>query len=78
MDKYVKPTSEELIVRYPTNKAILPKTGGWVPFIGKDGRYWRRRLKDKSIKVCNPPSANTKNVSTNTIDQKIHKRGGHK
>lgn len=70
MDKYVKPKYKGLIVRYPNNMVALPETGGWVPMIGRDGRYWRRRLYiDKMVVECQPP----KKVVT-----KIEKKGGHK
>jgi hypothetical protein len=39
------------LVRYPGSKTILPETGGQVPWIGPDGRYWRRRLREESITI---------------------------
>lgn len=56
MDRFVKPKHKDLIVRFPGNKAILPVDGAWVPWTGKDGRYWRRRFIDDSITKCNPPT----------------------
>jgi hypothetical protein len=41
--KFVKPR-EGLTVRDPVNKAIIPAEGCNVPWIGPDGRYWRRRV----------------------------------
>lgn len=53
MEKFVKPAHKGLIVRFPDNfKTILPETGFLVPWIGKYGRYWRRRLNDGSIIEC--------------------------
>lgn len=69
-DKYVKPAHKDLIVRYPNNMVILPKTGGWVPWIGRDGRYWRRRFKDGSIEECKPE---TKKVIKNEKKKEGHK-----
>lgn len=40
--KKVKPR-KGLIVRFPRSYAILPEAGGTVPWIGPEGRYWRRR-----------------------------------
>lgn len=42
--KYMKPAKPGLIVRDPGTKAELPATGMLVPWTGKVGRYWRRRL----------------------------------
>lgn len=38
-------------VRFPISKAILPEAGGYVPWIGPEGRYWRRRLREGSITI---------------------------
>jgi hypothetical protein len=38
-------------VRFPDTKAILPVKGAWVPWIGPNGRYWRRRQIDGSITI---------------------------
>ena len=46
----VKP-KEGLKVRYPRNYAILPEAGAAVPWIGADGRYWRRRFKVGDITI---------------------------
>jgi len=48
--RFVKPL-KGLIVRDPTSKAITPETGTVVPWIGPEGRYWRRRLKEGSITI---------------------------
>jgi hypothetical protein len=52
MDGYqkVKPKSG-IIVRFPRTYAILPESGGIVPWIGADGRYWRRRLSSGDVEV---------------------------
>ena len=52
--RYVKPKNG-LIVRTPRNYAILPESGGVVPWVGPEGRYWRRRLRDGSIEIAVQP-----------------------
>lgn len=42
---------KDLIVRDPTTKEPLPEEGGVRPWIGAEGRYWRRRAKDGSVTV---------------------------
>jgi hypothetical protein len=60
----------DTIVRYPINKAILPIDGGYVPWIGPEGRYWRRREKEKSIIVFSEkPSAKTAEVKVEKADK---------
>ena len=49
--KYVVPM-DGLIVRFPGTKTILPAVGAGVPWTGRDGSYWRRRLKDGSIQLA--------------------------
>lgn len=41
--KFLKPR-EGLLVRDPLTKAIIPATGSNLPWIGPEGRYWRRRV----------------------------------
>lgn len=45
--KFIKPISENLIVRDPITKNILPPTGDYKPF----NSYWRRRINDGSVVV---------------------------
>jgi len=44
-----------LIIRDPIDKLILSKQGETKPLVGAAGRYWRKRLKDGSVKIANPP-----------------------
>lgn len=53
--EYVKPTNPGGMVRDPLQRTVLPENGAWVAWVGKDGKYWRRRLNDGSIVICNPP-----------------------
>ena len=52
--KFVKPL-KGLIVRDPLQLTPLPEEGMWVAWSGRQGRYWRRRLNDGSIVICDPP-----------------------
>jgi hypothetical protein len=40
-----------LLVRDPQTKEPLPENGEIKPMIGADGRYWRRRLIDCTVKI---------------------------
>lgn len=48
--RFVKP-KEGLLIRDPKTKKFLPKEGTRVPWIGVDGRYYRRRFKDGVIEI---------------------------
>ncbi len=37
-----------LLIRDPVSKNILPAEGAMKPWIGPEGRYWRRRVNDGS------------------------------
>ena len=51
MEKYAIPVKGKLC-RFPGNpKIFLPESGGYVPWTGSKGRYWRRRLKEGSITI---------------------------
>ncbi len=53
---FLIPTKKGLIIRDPGNiKLILPETGGFKPLYGPAGRYWRKRLKEGSVIIGNPP-----------------------
>jgi len=47
---------EGLLVRDPLTKNPLLKEGELKPLIGREGRYWRRRIKDGGVKIGEPPS----------------------
>ena len=42
---------EGLIVRDPRTKDPLPAEGQIKTLIGPEGRYWRRRIKDRTVTV---------------------------
>ena len=58
--RFVLPSSEGLIVRYPNTKAILPVTGGVVPWVGPEGRYWRRRFNVGDVVITSQPKEEKK------------------
>jgi len=41
----------DLMVRDPKTKKILPKTGAMKPTRGPLGRYWNRRIRDGSVVI---------------------------
>jgi len=45
--KFLVP-KEGLLIRDPVSKNILPPEGAVKPWIGPEGRYWRRRVNDGS------------------------------
>lgn len=54
-EKFLKPSSPDLIVRDPGNfKLILPVDGAVKPWVGPQGRYWRRRVNDGTVLVSQP------------------------
>lgn len=52
--RFVKPLNG-LLVRIPVSFRPLSKDGGNVPWVGKEGRYWRRQHRDGSIEIVKPP-----------------------
>ena len=55
-DVFLKPI-EGVIVRDPITGAPLDKKGEYKPWYGSGlARYWRRRVRDGSVIICNPPT----------------------
>ncbi len=51
----------DLIVRNPFEEMVpIPKTGAELPLVGKEGRYWRRRIKEGSVKIIEPKTTKRK------------------
>ncbi|MBU1621805.1 MAG: DUF2635 domain-containing protein, partial [Gammaproteobacteria bacterium] len=44
-----------LPVRDPWSKVLMLETGEVKPLTGKEGRYWRRRINDGSVKILEQP-----------------------
>jgi len=45
------------MVRDPNTKEPLPIHGKTVTLLGTEGRYWRRRIRDKAVKIGSPSVA---------------------
>ena len=45
-----------LIVRDPVTKSPLAETGEWKPWVGPEGRLWRKRVRRGSVIIEQPPS----------------------
>lgn len=52
--KYLVPMND-LTIRDPNTMAIIPKEGMMLPVIGKEGRYWMRRINDGTMKEVPQP-----------------------
>ena len=69
--KYVVPKSG-LLIRFPNQpKTVLPVVGGIVPWIGPEGRYWRRRSNDGSIDVYEDRADYSGGVASETKPEEI-------
>jgi len=54
-DIWLVPT-KGLLVRDPyRNMEIMPPEGGYKPWSGKGGKYWRRRVACGDVALGNPP-----------------------
>lgn len=72
--KYAIPVKGK-IHRFPGEpKIILPETGGWIPWIGPKGRFWRRRLKEGTIKVFDKAPI----VKPVEVEETTKERGGRR
>jgi len=45
------PTEKGLLVRDPLTKQPLPEKGMDKPMIGSEGIYWKRQIRDGSVKI---------------------------
>ena len=52
---FLVPSNKDSLPRDPKTRVRLPETGAMKPITGPLGRYWRRRLRDKSVVIGNPP-----------------------
>ena len=57
---------EGVLLRHPRTGTVVSKAGGWVPWIGADGRYWRRRVRFGEAVITNPPMVRKSEVITET------------
>jgi len=51
--KYLKPR-EGLLIRDPATMVPLPAEGEIKPWIGPEGRYWRRRVNFGDVTIASP------------------------
>jgi hypothetical protein len=63
----------DLIVRDPITKETLAKQGEVKPLVGPEGRYWKRRLKDGSVKIKNIPK---QSIRQKSFEKSKEGRGG--
>jgi len=81
--KWAMPNKKGLLVRYPRTKAVLSESGGWIDWIGADGRYWRKTVRQGDVKVFDerqqpPVTSVTKVESSVTENEGLKKRTRHK
>ena len=73
---FVKP-KKNLLVRSPKTKTPIPEKGCNVPWVGAEGRYWRRRVRDGDVEI--PESIKKENTefieNTEDIVGKFSKGG---
>lgn len=67
--KFLIPAHKDLIVRDCVSRTPLSREGEWKNWSGRAGTYWRRRVRDGSVKIINPPRK-TKEIKI------IEKKGG--
>lgn len=70
---FLVPSKKGVKVRDPKTRAYLPEAGANKPLIGPLGRYWRRRLRDGSVVIGNPPVVKQAPVTPKV--EKIRKHG---
>jgi len=63
--KFIKPKYENSIIRDPITKTPLATKGEWKPWIGREGTYWRRRVKEGSCMIIE--NAKTSNLDIKSI-----------
>jgi hypothetical protein len=69
--KYIIPL-DGLLIRDPHTKAIIPPEGATIPWIGPEGRYWRRRVKDGSCIMYNEkPKKKVEKIVQKTTIKKV-------
>ena len=70
MEKFLIP-KEGLIIRDPRTKSPLAKEGELKPWIGPEGRYWRRRVScgDVSLKEFSIDNQKKKTKNSNRVSE---------
>lgn len=60
MDKFIRPAKPGLIVRDPVTMTPLSVEGEYKTFIGPQGRYWRRKVKQGDCEIIEPEAKTKK------------------
>jgi hypothetical protein len=71
--KFIKPKNQKIIIRDPISKIPLNENGELKPWIGREGIYWRRRVKDGSCIITEQPETPESN---NNESNNRNRRGG--
>lgn len=64
-----------LLVRDPGTKEPIPVNGITKTMVGPEGRYWRRRIKDESVKISKQSSIIAK-VEKQKIEKSKERKEG--
>lgn len=71
---FVVPVDNQ-VVRFPGSMARLPEAGAWVPWVGSESTFWKKRLADNSIKIIE--KSESKSVpGTVYVGPKKNEQGG--
>lgn len=68
MVKYLIPR-QGVLLRDIISKEPLPEKGAWKPWVGKEGRHWRRSVNCGDCYIGNPP----KPEKIEKIEEEEHK-----
>lgn len=72
--RFVKPKEGQL-VRFPGTMVVLPEDGAVVPWVGPEGRYWRRRVNDGDVYITQKKE---KEVERKEVQGNLFKKGDDK
>lgn len=73
---FLVPSKKGVKVRDPKTRVHLPEAGANKPLIGPLGRYWRRRLRDRSVVKGKPPVKQTPVIPK--VEKVEKRKHGHK
>jgi len=77
--RFLKPAHKGLMVRDPVTKTALSDKGEFKPWVGREGIYWRRRVKDGSaiITTKKEEKAEKPKPSYESSDKTAKNKGGN-
>lgn len=64
---------EGVLIRDPKSKQLMPSTGFYVPWVGAEGRYWRRRANCGDITISESEEIKKEIKIENKIENKRSK-----